>query len=131
MVFDARTKAYLQALHFGVLATLNADNTIQQTVMWYDLDGEDILMNTKAGRVKDHNLRRNPQVSLCVEDGYRYVTIRGTVALIEDQAIAQADIARLARRYHPNETLEAEIARFQGEQRITVRLHPTSVVVDL
>ena len=47
--------------------------------MWYVLDGDEIVFNTKAGRAKETNLVRDPRVSLLVYDdtGYRYVRIDG------------------------------------------------------
>ena len=68
--------------------------------MWYELDGDTIVMNTKRGCKKDKNLPCDPRASLCAEDGFRYVTLEGVIEFIEDPATAQADIAALARRYH-------------------------------
>jgi PPOX class probable F420-dependent enzyme len=126
---DDATRAFLQEKRFAVLATLNASGTIQQTVMWYDLDGDEILMNTATGRVKDGNLRRNPHVSLCIEDGYRFVTLSGPVRLIEDQATAQADIRRLALRYSDDPAnIEADTEHFRREQRVTIRMTVDRVI---
>lgn len=120
---DEKVRAFLQETRFAVLATINDDGTPQQTVMWYDLDGDEILMNTAAGRVKAHNLRRNPKISLCFEDGYRYVTLVGTVQLIEDQETAQADIARLAKRYGSD-----DISGYMKQTRVTLRMPIERVV---
>src|SRR3712207_6819408 len=92
--------------------------------MWYEPRGDTIVMNTKRGRQKDRNLGRDPRASLCVEDGYRYVTLNGTIETIEDQATAQADIAALARRYHdPRKAEEMVRDVFAHQQRITLLLH--------
>ena len=120
---DAPTRAFLAEKRFAVLATINASGSIQQTVMWYDLEGDEILMNTLVGRVKDGNLRRNPHVSICIEDGYRFVTLSGTVCLIEDQPTAQADIRRLALRYAKDPaTIDADAEHFTHETRVTLRM---------
>ncbi len=71
-------RAYLGAPRFAVLATINADGSLQQTVMWYLLDGDTIVMNTTDGRHKTGNLRRDPRASICVADGYRFVTLEGS-----------------------------------------------------
>ena len=116
-------RAYLSELRFGVLATINSDGTPQLTTMWYELQGDEIMMNTKASRLKDHNLRRDPRVALCVEDGYRYVTLTGAVRLTDDQATAQADIKRLATLYHGAERADQMVAsQFAREQRVTIRM---------
>ena len=95
-------KAFLNEPRFAVLATQHANGTIQQTVMWYELRDNVIMMNTLAGRVKDGNLRRSPNASICVENGYQFVTINGTVDFDEDVQTARDDIYALARRYNPD-----------------------------
>ncbi len=116
-------RAFLEERRFCVFADLNADGTPHQTVLWYELQGDRLLMNTARGRVKDHNLRRDPRASFCVEDGYRYVTISGTCELqAEDQERAQADIRRLAERYHGAERAEQMAARFRQEERETITM---------
>jgi PPOX class probable F420-dependent enzyme len=117
-------RSYLDEVRFGVLGTVNADGSPQQTVMWYERRGDDIMMNTKRGRRKDRNLLRDTRASLCVEDEFRYVTLEGTIEMIEDQDTAQADITALAVRYHGRERGEA-MGRdeFGKQERITLILH--------
>ncbi|HEY0736942.1 MAG TPA: PPOX class F420-dependent oxidoreductase [Herpetosiphonaceae bacterium] len=115
-------RAFLAAPRFAVIATINPDGSPQQTVIWYELQGDEIMMNTAAGRVKTRNLERDPRVSFCVEDGYRYLTITGRATLNDDQAVAQADNMVLARRYMTPAEYEPWIERFQRQQRVTVRL---------
>src|SRR5690349_13276516 len=90
--------------------------------MWYELQGDEIMMNTAAGRLKDHNLHRDPRISVCIEDEYQFVSLRGTVTLNDDQQVAQPDIARLAVRYNGPERAEAAKANFQREHRVTLRM---------
>jgi PPOX class probable F420-dependent enzyme len=128
--FRDDVRAFLEEERFGVLGTVNADGRPQQTVMWYELRGDVIVMNTKRGRKKDRNLLRDPRASLCVEDGFRYVTLDGTIETIEDQATAQADIAALARRYHDAAKAE-EMTRdlFEPQERVSLLLHVDRVDV--
>jgi PPOX class probable F420-dependent enzyme len=113
-------RRFLGFVRFGELATINRDGTPQQSVMWYLLRGDEIVMNTARGRVKERNLRRDPRLSLCVSDGYSYVTVTGRARLVDDPAIAQADIAALARRYENAEAAERAIADFQHQERVTI-----------
>src|SRR5688572_1960665 len=103
---DQQTIDFLKEKRFAVMATINKDGTPQQTVMWYDLRGDRIMMNTSAGRLKEGNLQRDPRVSLCIEDEYNYVTIKGRVELDYDQDRAHADIKALAIRYEGEEGWE-------------------------
>ncbi len=118
---DQKTIDFLKEKRFAVMATINKDGTPQQTVMWYDLRGDRIMLNTAAGRLKEGNLQRDPRISLCFEDGYNYVTIKGRIELDYDQDRAQADIKALAIRYEGEEDGE-RMARntFTKQERITI-----------
>ena len=124
-------RAFLEEKHFAVLGTVNAAGSPHLTIMWYLLDGDEIVFNTKAGRTKESNLARDPRVSLLVYDdgGYKYIRIDGRVTAITDPQTAHRDIARLAVRYSGEEKAKAAIARFEREERISYRL-PTTRVYD-
>jgi PPOX class probable F420-dependent enzyme len=123
-----RARAFLDEPRFGVLATVNADGTPQQSVVWYELQGDEIMANTKRGRLKDRNLRRDPRAALCVEDGNHYIALRGSVTLIDDQSIAQLDIERLAVRYDGEERARGQMRnQFSREERVTIRLRPERI----
>ncbi|HAY85132.1 MAG TPA: PPOX class F420-dependent oxidoreductase [Chloroflexi bacterium] len=72
---------------FAFLATLMSDGSPQVTPVWFNTDGEHILVNSARGRVKDRNMRQRPQVALTLmsmADPYRYVQIRGEVVEISE-----------------------------------------------
>lgn len=120
MVLTDAVRKFLAQPRFAVLATSMPDGRIQQTVMWYELRGDQIMMNTVPDRVKSNNIRRDPRVSICWEDGYRFLTIQGTVVeMIEDQDIAREDIVSLARRYHPHQP-ESAHDHFRKQDRVTL-----------
>jgi PPOX class probable F420-dependent enzyme len=119
-----KARSFLNEKRFAVLATINQNGVPQQTTMWYLLEGDTILMNTKVGRLKERNMRRDSRISICVEDGYRYVTISGNVQIIDDPEISQRDIHRLAVRYHGEEIAARQVAeQFAREHRATLRMH--------
>lgn len=123
MELSPAVRAFLEEPRFCVFADIGRDGLPHQTVLWYELQGDTIVLNTARGRVKDYNLRRDPRASFCIEDGYRYVTITGTCRLQSaDQEAAQADIKRLAERYHGPERGERMAANFRREERETIRM---------
>jgi len=127
-----KARAFLNEIRFAVLATITSDGTPQLTTMWYLLEEDTIVMNTKAGRIKERNMRRDPRIAICVEDGYNYVTISGTVEMIDDPEIAQRDIYRLAVRYDGEEAARQKVAdQFSKERRITLHLKCEHVIEDL
>ena len=118
-----KARSFLLERRFAVLGTINQDGSPQLTTMWFLLDGDFIMMNTKAGRTKERNMRRDPRISVCVPDGYSYVTISGTVEMIDDQQIAQRDIYRLAVRYDGEEEAKRQMEeKFSKETRVTLHL---------
>ena len=76
-------RAFLEEPRFCVFADIGRDGVPHQTVLWYELQGDEIMMNTARGRAKDRNLHRDARASFCVEDGRRYVTIGDSLAFVE------------------------------------------------
>ncbi len=122
MQITPAVRRFLEAPRFAVLATINPDGLPQQSVVWYELQGDVVMLNTARGRVKDSNLRRDPRVSLCIEDGDRFVTIAGRAELVDDQEVAQRDIAHLAVRYDGPEQAAQEVEEYRRQTRVTIRV---------
>ena len=118
---DDKVRKFLEEKRFAVLATAGKDGVPRQTVMWYELQGDRIMMNTAVGRLKEKNLSRDPRLSFCVEEEYKYVTITGRAELDYDPQRSQADIRALAIRYHGQEKGE-DMSRdlFSKQARVTV-----------
>jgi PPOX class probable F420-dependent enzyme len=124
----AEARRFLTAPRFAVVATLNPDGSPLQAVVWYELEGDAIVFNSRLGRQWPTNLQRDRRVSITVADGYDYVDMRGSVEIDEDPVRGQAVIAGLARRYQTSPAAaEAQIARFAAERRVTFELRPTRV----
>ncbi len=87
---------------FAYLATIMPDGSPQLTPLWFNTDGEYILVNSSKGRVKDRNMRREPRVALVIadpKDPYRFVQVRGSVAEIVEHGGLE-HINRLSLKYH-------------------------------
>ena len=130
MALSPALREYLSEPRFAVLATINSDGMPQQSVMWYELRGDTIVMNTTTTRVKGRNLARDRRISVCFADGYRYVTIAGEAELVAEQATAQEDIHRLAIRYHGEELAASMMAEmFSKQERVSIYLPIERAVV--
>jgi hypothetical protein len=57
---------------FADLALVLRDGTPQVTPVWFEWDGELIVINTARGRVKDKVLHRHPVVALLIADPANY-----------------------------------------------------------
>jgi PPOX class probable F420-dependent enzyme len=110
----------------GWVSTVRPDGSLHSTVIWVDVDGDDVIFNTAAGRAKERHIRANPQVSVSVldpNDAFRAVSVSGPATFEEEGADAVIDA--LAKKYlgvdtYPNRT--------PGERRITVRVRPENVI---
>jgi PPOX class probable F420-dependent enzyme len=108
---------------FANLATLMPDGSPQVTPVWCDYDGENVLINTAAGRVKDKNLQREPRVSLSILDPdnpYRYLEVRGRVVERTHEG-ADDHINKMAKKYLG---VDVYPYRNQGEVRILYKIKP-------
>jgi PPOX class probable F420-dependent enzyme len=98
-LFEDETRA------FAFLATTMSDGSPQVTPVWFNTDGDDILINSAQGRVKDRNMRERPQVALTIVDpqnSYRYISLRGRVVDVNTEG-GLAHIDALAKKYTGNE----------------------------
>ena len=85
----------------ALLATLMKDGSPQLTPVWFNMDGEYILINSAQGRVKDRNMRREPRVAITIldpADYYRYIQIRGRVIEMTTEG-AREHINKLSKKY--------------------------------
>jgi PPOX class probable F420-dependent enzyme len=90
-----QTRAYL------FLATTMPDGSPQVTPVWFDNDGEHILINTNEGRVKDRNMKARSKVAVVIQDPsdpFRYLGIRGEVVSYTREG-GDEHIDMLSRRY--------------------------------
>jgi PPOX class probable F420-dependent enzyme len=108
---------------FAHLATLMPDGRPQVTPVWCDFDGTYVRINSAKGRVKDRNMRRDPRVTLSIQDPdnpYRYLEVRGRVVEITEDG-ADAHIDSLAKKYLGVDTYPY---RQPGETRVIYKIRP-------
>lgn len=108
------------------IATTMADGSPQVTPVWVDTDGDAVLFNTAKGRVKHRNIERDPRIAVSVVDpknDYRTVVLRGRAEFVDEGADAHID--RLTKKYLDKDSYPF---RTPGEQRVTVRVVPESIV---
>ena len=111
---------------FAGLATLMPDGSPQVTPVWIDFDGENLLVNTAAGRQKDKNLQRDSRVALMLVDPdnpYRYLEVRGRVVERTHDG-ADDHINRMAKKY-----LGKDVYPFRqpAEVRVLYKIKPERV----
>ena len=111
---------------FGNLGTIMKDGSPQVTPIWVDYDGKYVRFNSALGRVTDKNVRRDPRVSISLQDPanpYRYLEIRGRVVEITQNG-ADDHINKLSQKY-----LGKPVYPFRqpGEVRVLYKIEPEKV----
>ncbi len=114
---------------YATIATLNADGSPHQIVIWFLVRGDQIVVNSRRGRRWPTNLDRDPRANLAVYEAEDAVTIECEAVGSYTGEPAQADIAAMAHRFDTPEEAQREISRFRTEERVTFVLRPTRVLV--
>jgi PPOX class probable F420-dependent enzyme len=123
-------RAFLDQPHFAVVATIGLDGLPHQTVMWYVRDGDDLVLSTPEGSLKHHHLRRDSRLSVCIEDGFRYLTLSGLAAIDQlDPGAARALYQQIGARYMgtapplpTDRPIDPKVAALLSRPRVTLRL---------
>jgi len=105
------------------LGTIMTDGSPQLTPVWFDTDGEYILINTNEGRVKDKNMKARSRVAMVIQDPdeqERYLGMRGEVVGFTREG-ADEHINKLSLKYYNKPWTYRE-----GQRRIIYRIRPLS-----
>lgn len=103
------------------LATTMPDGSPQLTPVWFSIEGENVLINTNEGRIKDKNMKARPKVAMVIQDPEnqdRYLGMRGEV-LGSTREGADEHINRLSLKYYGKPWTHQE-----GQRRIIYRIQP-------
>lgn len=108
---------------FAQLATIMPDGSPQVSPVWFEFDGQNIVINSAKGRVKDQNMRRDPRVGLDIMDPdnpYRHLSLRGRVVDITEKG-ADEHIDKLTKKYIGQDRYPY---RGPGEVRVIYKIQP-------
>ncbi len=116
----------------GKLATVREDGRPHVAPVWFHMDGEVIVFMTNENTVKGRNIRRDPRVSLCVDDEkppFSFVIIEGVAEIVQPTPAEFLDWStRIAARYMGAELGASYGKRNAVEGEYLVRLNPTNVI---
>jgi PPOX class probable F420-dependent enzyme len=125
--------------HTGKLATVRADGRPHVAPIWFALDAAtadgdsplgDIVFNTGADTLKGKALRRDPRVSLCVDDErppFSFATIEGVVTISEELDEVARWAGVIGGRYMGHDRADEYSRRNGVPGELLVRLRPTHI----
>jgi PPOX class probable F420-dependent enzyme len=116
----------------GKLAVVRRDGAPFVVPIWFvvDVDGS-LVFNTGARTVKGQAIRRDPRVSICVDDEdppHGYVRVDGVAEVSEDLDAMLPWATAIARRYMGDDLAEDYGRRNAVVGELLVRVRPTRMV---
>ncbi|HEV8489575.1 MAG TPA: TIGR03618 family F420-dependent PPOX class oxidoreductase [Candidatus Limnocylindrales bacterium] len=114
-----RIRTFLAAPRYATISTVNPDGSPHQAIVWYALDGDNLLINSRAERQWPTNLRRDPRISIAVyevERPFHWIGLKGRADLVNEGDDATNDVMALARRYSKDPNA------YKGQNRLTFRV---------
>ncbi|MCU1351447.1 MAG: class probable F420-dependent enzyme [Acidimicrobiales bacterium] len=132
---DDEVEAFLQGRHTMNVGTFNHDGSIHLVAMWYGFLDGDAVFETFAKSQKVLNLRRDPRITVLVEDGDSYDQLRGVemvghADIVEDPELVKETAKSVLVRYQ-DITDPADIeaaAALMANKRVAIRIRPERVV---
>jgi len=103
----------------------------QVTPVWYLWDGQAFYFSTTTDRAKYSNIKRNPSISLIVDDvqGDEYVAVYGDAEIIEREDSNFVHLTtQIVEKYCSPAQVEQTLKRALGSNRILVKLQPEKMV---
>lgn len=130
---DGEIRAFLSfGTRTGKLATVRPDGSAHVAPIWFVVDDDgSIVFNTGRDTVKGRALRRDPRVSIVVDDEnppFSYVRVDGVAELSEDLDAMLPWSTRIAARYMGAEQADAYGRRNAVAGEMLVRVRPTKIV---
>ncbi|MEX0767869.1 MAG: PPOX class F420-dependent oxidoreductase [Microthrixaceae bacterium] len=125
---DTEIAEYLVRSRSATMATVGGTGTPHLVAMWYAvLDGQ-IWFETKSRSQKAVNLRRDNRITVMVEDGHTYDTLRGvslegTAEIVEDPDLLWQVGVSIWERYNGPYTEDLKpLVEFMLHKRVAVRV---------
>ncbi len=118
--------ALLDEQHVAIIVTINKDGTPNPVPIWYLHRDGAFLMRTGANSAKAKNIRRDPRISICVQNEklpYKSAAFWGTATLSADDAGLGHDVAV---RYlgEAGAAAYAKMSEGSQEEEVTITLIP-------
>jgi PPOX class probable F420-dependent enzyme len=112
-------RAFLAVPRYATIASIGPDGGPHQAIVWYLLDGDDLIINSRPERRWPRNLTANPRISVAIyelEEPEHWFGLKGRAELLHQGDEAMADIQAMARRYG------SDPEKYAGQTRVSFRV---------
>lgn len=125
-------QTFLAQPHDAIIATNRLGKGSQLTPVWFVWDGEAFLFSTQKASVKYANIRRDPNISVIINDPgtYTYVVAYGRAEIVELERYPELGNAILEKYMSAEQCqqFEAAIQDIERASRVVIVLKPEKVV---
>jgi PPOX class probable F420-dependent enzyme len=132
---EEEVEAFLHERQTMNIASFGPDGNIHLVAMWYGFLGSNPAFETFSKSQKVLNLRRDPRITVLVEDGDVYEELRGVeivgkAIVHDDREPLMAVAANVVERYFPIENPDdiPAIAEALATKRVCIEIVPEKVV---
>jgi PPOX class probable F420-dependent enzyme len=125
---DQEIADYLVRSRAATMATVSSTGSPHLVAMWYAVIDGQVWFETKSRSQKAVNLRRDPRITVMVEDGHTYDTLRGvslegTAEIVEDPDMLWQVGVSIWERYNGPYTDDlSPLVEFMLHKRVAVRV---------
>ena len=131
MIGTPEQDAFIRSMKWASITSLRKDGSPTTSVVFYAVDGDDLLFSTTKDRIKAKTLKRDSRAAVTVLDEgapYRFASVEGRATIVEDNIIpghiAVNRVMRGVADWQPPAGYE-ETLRAQG--RVIIRVTPERV----
>lgn len=113
------------------LATVRPDGRPHVALVWFDLDGDEVIFTIRHASVRARNIANDPQVSLCVDEEqppFALVLIEGEVQAQVNDPDLRYWTTRIAGRYTGEDLAEIYGKRNGAAGELLVRVRPIKTI---
>lgn len=126
MIGTPEQDALVRELRWAVVTTLRKDGSPSNSVIFYAVDGDELIFSTTNDRIKAKTLRRDPRIAVtALDEGapHRFVTIEGTATIVEDDIVPGHVLINRTMRNDPAwEPPEGYVAGLRSAGRVVIRV---------
>ncbi|MDH2900853.1 MAG: PPOX class F420-dependent oxidoreductase [archaeon] len=118
---------FVDKLRFCKFASINAkDGSPHIAPTWFVYENNKILITTGENTVKVRNIRKDPNVAVLIDDGYKYVVVNGRARINKDMDGNKAT-ERMAIKYLGEAGAKSVLADVLKEKHVAIEVTPEKV----
>jgi PPOX class probable F420-dependent enzyme len=131
MTPERQQEFLLEGTRTAILSTIRADGRPHAVPICFVLDGDNVLFLTNADSVKGANMKREPRVTLVVDDEkppFSFVMFEGTAEISQDVDEIQRAAEQINQRYDSGENFEEFVQFAMTALGSLIRIRPSRVL---